>query len=333
MTAKTIGVVIPYFQRKPGLLGRAVRSVLDQDGTRATSVIIVDDDSPVPARAELAALPEAAHGSVRVIEQKNAGVSAARNRALDAMPDDTELIAFLDSDDAWHPGHLANACAALSQGYDFYFADHRREGASETRFSECGLTGGAGTRLPEGRNLYRYDRDLFADLFRKSPVGTPTVVFRRAIDPGLRFDERLSANEDTLFWLSLVHRGMRAAFCADEEVSCGRGVNIYASPEWGSPKILPLLAGIADFHRMVPDLLPISPELAAWNTAWRTELRRSFAASLVHLLRRTGGKSIDWRVVWHYLRAEPILARDIALVPAIAALKKISGPSRTRAGS
>jgi succinoglycan biosynthesis protein ExoW len=324
MTAARIGVVIPYFQRAPGLLTRAVRSVLQQDGAPAAAIVVVDDGSPLPARTELAALPEAAAAGVRLIEQPNAGVSAARNRALDALPDEIDIVAFLDSDDAWHSGHLANACAALSVDYGFYFADHRREGAAKSRFAECGLTAADGTRLPAGRNLYRYDRDLFSDLLRKSPVGTPTVVFRRALGRDLRFAERLSANEDTLFWLSLVRHGARTAFCVDEEVTCGWGVNIYAGPVWGSPQMLKLIGGMAEFHRIVPGLLPLPADLAAWNTAWRRQLRRDFAMNLLHLVARTGGRAIPWQTVRHFVRAEPALAGDLLLAPGRMALAKIA---------
>lgn len=319
----TIGVVVPYYQRTPGLLTRAVRSVIAQQGASATSIIIVDDGSPCPARAELAALPEASLGGLRLITQANAGVAAARNRALDAMPDNIEFIAFLDSDDIWYPNHLANACAALGQGYDFYFADHRREGAAESRFAECGLNATAGIRLSGNRNVYAYGGDLFSTIFRKSPVGTPTVVFRRVVSRDLRFNPALRVGEDALFWLSLIHRGARAAFGTDEEVMCGRGVNIYAGPAWGSKEMLALLAHLAEFHRIVPELLPISADLKASNSAWRSRIRSDFAAIVFHLACSSGSGSIDWRVVWRYLCSEPRLAGDIVCAPAIAMLRKI----------
>ena len=54
-----IGVVIPYFQRKPGLLNRALHSVAAQDGDHRLRVYVVDDGSPIPAEAELTAVPPA----------------------------------------------------------------------------------------------------------------------------------------------------------------------------------------------------------------------------------------------------------------------------------
>ena len=307
------GVVIPFFQRKPGLLVRAVGSVVAQVGAEAAAIIVVDDGSPLRARDELAALPEAARARVTLIEQKNAGVSAARNAALDAMPADIALIAFLDSDDAWRPPHLAQAQAALAQGFDLYFADHRREGAAQTRFAECGVDAASGEKLTVGENLYRYTGNLFATILRKSPLGTSTLVFRRALAPDLRFRHELFGPEDTLFWLTLAYQGAKAAFSLDEEADYGWGVNIFAGATWGSPTALTMLSNAAAFHRLVPRLFPLPPDLAAWNAAWGKQIRRDFALNLLHLLRRR--EAIDWRSVRRFLRAEPVLLADILAAP------------------
>ena len=51
-----MAVVIPYFQRAPGILARALASIATQQhGPHNLKVLVVDDGSPAPAQAELAA--------------------------------------------------------------------------------------------------------------------------------------------------------------------------------------------------------------------------------------------------------------------------------------
>lgn len=109
-----VEAIIPYYQREAGHLLRAVRSVLDQDGVSATA-IVVDDGSPRPAREDLAALSPGERARVTLIEQANGGAGRARNAGLEAVSPGTDYVAFLDSDDAWQPHHLAHACDALSR--------------------------------------------------------------------------------------------------------------------------------------------------------------------------------------------------------------------------
>ena len=52
-----ITVVIPYFQREPGILARALASIAAQQACPlSVHVIVVDDASPVPADAEIAGM-------------------------------------------------------------------------------------------------------------------------------------------------------------------------------------------------------------------------------------------------------------------------------------
>src|SRR5438309_11974615 len=92
---KKVAVIIPYYQEKAGILRRAVRSVLDQEGSNSIEIVVVDDHSPVPAQQELAAFAAVIPERIRIINQPNAGPAAARNRGLNAVGMDTEFVAFL----------------------------------------------------------------------------------------------------------------------------------------------------------------------------------------------------------------------------------------------
>ncbi|MDR7145318.1 glycosyltransferase family 2 protein [Rhizobium sp. BE258] len=116
-----VAVIIPYFQKQSGILARAVRSVVRQTHPYV-DVIIVDDQSPIPASLELEEFSPEDCARIRIVDRANGGPAAARNSGLDAVGCLTRYVAFLDSDDVWDPNHLANALAEMGQhGAACYF--------------------------------------------------------------------------------------------------------------------------------------------------------------------------------------------------------------------
>lgn len=67
-----IAVIIPYFQREPGILRKALESVFASEGVNDVYVVLVDDESPIPATDELAKIGNTRF-PVRLIQQRNAG--------------------------------------------------------------------------------------------------------------------------------------------------------------------------------------------------------------------------------------------------------------------
>jgi len=103
-----VSVVVPTFNRA-GLLPSALRSVQAQSWTDF-EVVVVDDGSTDDTRAVVASM-SAADDRIRYLHQPNGGVSSARNTALANCRG--SMIAFLDSDDAWHPSKLATQVEVL----------------------------------------------------------------------------------------------------------------------------------------------------------------------------------------------------------------------------
>ena len=103
-----------------GKVVRAVQSVLRQ--TRAANeILVVDDGSSDDGAALVRALGDP---RIRLFEQRNGGVSAARNRGIDECH--SELVAFLDADDEWLDSHLQSivdlhsrcpGCDLFASGY------------------------------------------------------------------------------------------------------------------------------------------------------------------------------------------------------------------------
>jgi hypothetical protein len=115
-----ICVALPYFQRQPGVLRKALLSVAAQQGNQQpVKVMLEDDASPVPVEGELAGIDRPAGTSSKVIQQTNAGPGGARNAGLDAVPEACAYVTFPGSDSEYSTKHLERAVAALKQGFDF----------------------------------------------------------------------------------------------------------------------------------------------------------------------------------------------------------------------
>lgn len=96
-----ISVIVPVYNTK-STLERCVNSILAQTYPNF-EIILVDDGSPDGA-GELCDQLAKQHQNIRVLHQKNAGLSAARNAALKIARG--EYITFVDSDDAIAPTML-----------------------------------------------------------------------------------------------------------------------------------------------------------------------------------------------------------------------------------
>ncbi len=102
--------IIPTHGR-PGLLSRAIESVLQQSFAPA-EIVVVDDleDGPTAAVVQVSAL-RTEIPMRRVVNRVHPGASGSRNAGAAASR--AEFIAFLDDDDAWRPQYMARAMAEL----------------------------------------------------------------------------------------------------------------------------------------------------------------------------------------------------------------------------
>lgn len=280
------GVIIPYFQKMPGLLTRAVRSVLDQTCRDRVFIVIVDDGSPHPARIELDAFTEEERASILLIEQVNAGVSAARNRGIDAMPDEVGYLAFLDPDDTWHPEHLHNASIAFDSGAAFYFANFRRIGSDKTRFERSGLDISCHLRCPLGCELYEFRGRFKDDMIRSTMVGTSTVVIRRELCDDKRFDVDLTASEDILMWFSITQSTSQIYFSMRCEANYGVGVGLITSSTWGSFRSMRVALDQAIVLKKLLISYHKDDEMFRWIKNAKIDAQRNFWRTTIHRLRR-----------------------------------------------
>lgn len=242
VTARRIAVIIPYYQKREGLLSEALKSVFAQTSPNVACIIVVDDGSPHPATAELRNFSASERSRITLIEQKNAGVSAARNKGIDSLPPDVDLVAFLDPDDCWSPNHVSNAIAGFELGATFYFSDFRRTNSDTTRFERSRVHPDPAKKLKTGENLYRYEGDVVFDMVRSTMIGTSNVIMQRDLIGNHRFPDDISASEDLLFWATcLFGQGDHVIFSTNCEAICCSSDGLISSVTWGSNRSLEVI--------------------------------------------------------------------------------------------
>jgi len=311
-----VAVIIPFFQRQPGVLRRALRSVTAQEGAPELLVIVVDDSSPVPGESEV---PDVAPGlpiSIRVLRQENQGPSAARNRGLAEVPAGVEFVAFLDSDDEWSPSHVRNAVQALQQGFDFYFANHYQLGQKVGAFERAGrLRMDRHRLLAPGGATYAYQDDMFDQILTGNVIGTSTVVLRRAPFQALRFREDfVYAGDDYLFWMDCSRVSNRFVFSTNLECTYGAGVNLYSGSGWGTETHLERIVHETAYMLAARRLFDLTAAQRRVVEDRLAGLRQAFARDLLHRVRHGG----TWkgRLISRQFRQDPKSA--LLLLPNIA---------------
>lgn len=190
MTATpVVSVAIPLFNSAQYIV-ETVRSVLTQTFIDF-EVIVIDDGS---TDGSLGRVAETFQDSRLVlIRQDNAGVAAARNRAMAEAS--APLVAFLDADDVWTPHHL------------FHLAQ------LAARFPEADLVGNAfrpfTSTPPLASDSHAIRYDLIDNYFLPCAVGaqpffTSSCMVRRA--PAIAFGgfaASHSRGEDLALWIKL----------------------------------------------------------------------------------------------------------------------------------
>jgi glycosyltransferase involved in cell wall biosynthesis len=184
-------VVIPVYNRADAL-GGAISSVLAQSEHDFEIVVVDDGSTDDPARV----VDSFRDPRIRFHRQGNRGGGAARNAGIDLARG--RFIAFLDSDDAYLPDHLATMRRLL--------ADTRRTVAYARMVVD---RGGGRTFLKPARAIHPVEHMASYLLCDRGFVPTITIVVDAATARRVRYHENLRAAEDTDFAIRLFLDGCR----------------------------------------------------------------------------------------------------------------------------
>lgn len=136
----SISVIVPVYKVEK-YLARCVESILGQS-FGDFELILVDDGSPDRC-GEICDEYACRDPRVRVIHQKNGGLSAARNSGIDLVQQEkqSQWIAFVDSDDWVHPDYLQKLYrAAAETGCRISACGFFQTGGGPFPDSETGIT-------------------------------------------------------------------------------------------------------------------------------------------------------------------------------------------------
>ena len=179
-----ISVVIPTFNRIR-LVARAIDSVLKQS-LNPYEIIVVDDGSD-DGTSEMI---QNKYKSIKLIQQQNNGVSAARNKGIEHAKGD--WIGLLDSDDEWTEKKLENQADRLIKTPEYDFC-HTNE-----------IWIRNGVRVNQRKKHKKYGGYIFGKCLDICRISPSSVLFRKNIlDHVGWFDNQLPVCEDYDLWLRI----------------------------------------------------------------------------------------------------------------------------------
>ena len=201
MSSPIVSIVIPTYNRAT-YVTRAIESVLAQ--TYPNLELLVVDDGSMDDTETMIYRYAAQDARIRFFRQANAGVSAARNRAV--AESKGCYVAFLDDDDRWLPDKLVIQVAFMEA--------HPRVVLSYTRSQLRHADGQGSGQFGESPWPPLNDSpETFEDLLRPFVNITPSrVMVRAAVVRELGgFNTSYRVNEDYELWLRVAQRGRLAA--------------------------------------------------------------------------------------------------------------------------
>jgi len=188
-------VVIPLYNMA-ATIGRAISSVRAQSETD-WELIIVDDGSSDDSAAIVLSFTDR---RISLVQQVNAGESAARNRGAECAR--ASLITFLDADDRWAAGHLENLQRLVDD-----FPDAVMYATAYQLVYESGE--GRRVRLRDGTPSRWIMSDYFAEsVDYEVPIcASGVAVTKPALEEVGGFPVGIHAGEDLMTWSRLACLG------------------------------------------------------------------------------------------------------------------------------
>ena len=182
-----VSVIVPAYNAEK-VLPRSLFSLFNQDYENI-EIVVVNDGSKDGTLQYIKSL-QAEHKNLVVVDQKNGGVSKARNAGIEAAKG--EFISFLDADDEYSKDYLSKLVNAIGDN-DMAFSGVIKIQDGKERIDSN----------PDGEPIT--SKEFIRYFFDPSKYGFQTYVwnklFRKSVieENELCFDDRFAFNEDRVF--------------------------------------------------------------------------------------------------------------------------------------
>ena len=190
MKKELVSIITPMY-KGAAFIGDTVCGVLNQTYSD-WEMIIVDDCSPDNGAGVIEAKKWASGDErIKIIESKqNRGSSGARNIALGEARG--RYIAFLDSDDIWHPDFLKEQLSFMKEkDAVLVFSSYRRIDEN--------------TKEEILRPFIVPEKATYRSLLKTCPIFPSTAVYDTEKTPKIFFNEQLgSMRDDYVYWLTML---------------------------------------------------------------------------------------------------------------------------------
>lgn len=196
MAGPLVTVIMPAYNAER-FIEEAISSVIGQ--TVSDWELLVLDDCSRDGTCAIVERLAAEDGRITLLRNEtNRGVSRTRNRGLDLARG--RYVAFLDSDDVWHPEKLEKQI------------DRACKTGAELVFCSYGIVNSTGEKAKT--DYIVPDSIDFDGLLKENVIGCSTVLLTDAVARQYRFQTDFY-HEDYVLWLSLLKQGYKAAGCTE----------------------------------------------------------------------------------------------------------------------
>lgn len=250
-----ISVVIPLYN-KANSIATALDSVLSQN-YQNFEVIVVDDGSTDSGAAIVAAYADV---RIRLVRQRNAGVSAARNRGIAEAKG--EFVAFLDADDEWMFRYLEeqNRLILKYPQCDVFATNYHFKELSGVEFATILR------RLPSRDEDFELTNYFEMAYCSHPPLWTSAVVVRKHVIERIGgFPLGIRSGEDLLTWARLAVKYKVAYSIHPLAVyNLGEGYVKKNLPPRRQDKGDPVGKGLLTIYRENPTIVGLRKYLSHW---------------------------------------------------------------------